>query len=245
MKNFCFLMLQVSALSKSGLSVSSLLLSNFLLFSSCILHANEALTNSSLMIESNAIEPGITSDSNNDLFDRSVAESKSAAPVSEKQINLIDQQALSIRQGESEDSPYGSTGAVGIYLLAKVFTSLLIVIGCIFLISKFAQRFAARAVPNKDGIEILSATSLGGKERLLLVKVGEQKMLISSGAQGTQLVSELNLSAKIASSNARSVGSGFDLHPAKEFIRDKKTAGIIDSNTGASLGDSSSAAKIG
>lgn len=225
MQNCSSLVLRLSVLPKCSLSLLSLLLAFFLLFVSCSLLASDALTVSDKTLGGDNVGPGIVGDNNNYSASDHARKSAIAAIAQGKKTNVVSEQASSAEQQKPGNSSYANTGFLGIQSLSKVIVSLLIVIGCIFLISKLAQRFLVPAVPDKDGIEILSAIQLGGKERLLLVKVGQKKVLISSGAQGTHLISEIDSSKDACASITQEKGVGVEFHMAKQAFQGKKQLG--------------------
>ena len=60
----------------------------------------------------------------------------------------------------------------------KVILGLLFVIGCILLLSFFVKKIHGIGLTNHSFFQVISGVSLGSKERLLLVKAGEEYLLI-------------------------------------------------------------------
>jgi len=76
--------------------------------------------------------------------------------------------------------PSGATTGIG-----EVTLALLLVLATVFAIAWFARRLRAVAGGGNHGIEVLAQTSLGGKERAVIVRVGEARLLL--GVAGGQV----------------------------------------------------------
>lgn len=63
----------------------------------------------------------------------------------------------------------------------KVIFALLFVLGLIFLLANFLRRVNFASFQNRNVINILATMALGSKERLLLIQVGEEQVLLSQG----------------------------------------------------------------
>jgi len=69
---------------------------------------------------------------------------------------------------------------MGTEYFLQVIVALLLVIGVIVLLSFLARRFNFFSGTGSGPIKVLSGISLGGKERLLLVQVGEEQLLLGT-----------------------------------------------------------------
>jgi len=76
-----------------------------------------------------------------------------------------------------------SQETIGSYELVKVSFGLLMVLAFIFLLSYIVKRFNTFAITTNNFVKVISTTNLGGKERLLLVKAGENYLLLGVSAQ--------------------------------------------------------------
>lgn len=63
------------------------------------------------------------------------------------------------------------------YLL-QVFVSLVVVVAAIFLLSLLLKKFDIASPRTEGPIRVLHSVSIGGKEQLLLVEVGEEQILV-------------------------------------------------------------------
>lgn len=73
----------------------------------------------------------------------------------------------------------------------QVFFALLLVIAVIFILSVFARRFSMFAGTNAGPIKVLSGVSLGGKDRLLLIQVGQEQLLVGTSPGNIKKVHKL------------------------------------------------------
>ena len=92
----------------------------------------------------------------------------------------------------------------------QVIVSLGIVIGAIFLLSAVARKFDLSAPKSAGPVRILDTLSIGGKEQLLLVQVGDDQILVGRSANGVEKVHELTTPLSgLEAQQARHGASGF------------------------------------
>ena len=75
--------------------------------------------------------------------------------------------------------------------VGSVIISLLFVIGLIMALAYLAKRFKL-PMAGQGAIQVVASMPLSPKERLLVVQVGQQQYLLSSGAAGTRLIDTLS-----------------------------------------------------
>lgn len=103
---------------------------------------------------------------------------------------------------ESEASSNSILGnGLQIDYVIQVLLSLLVVVGVIVLLSYLLKRFNFQLKTESNGIRILSIVPLGGKDRLLLVGVGEEQLLIGSSPGSVQKLHTLEKPIDLASGN--------------------------------------------
>jgi len=98
-------------------------------------------------------------------------------------------QALTLQPAHASAHPpaaANTAGSVGGMLLA-----LALVLTLIFGLAWLARRMPGLAAPRRAGLRVVTALPLGARERLLVVEVGQQQLLLASGASGTRLLHTL------------------------------------------------------
>jgi len=90
--------------------------------------------------------------------------------------------------------------------LVQVILALILVIAVMFVLSFLVRRFSMFQGVNAGPIKILSALPLGGKDKLLLVQVGEEQLLLGASPGNVQKVHKLETT--IAAGNAPESTSG-------------------------------------
>lgn len=69
---------------------------------------------------------------------------------------------------------------------------LLIVLSLIFLLAWFARRFnLSTALPARKGMRVIASQSLGTKEKLVIVQVGSEHLLLGVTAQNIRMLKTL------------------------------------------------------
>ncbi|MFI3245839.1 MAG: flagellar biosynthetic protein FliO [Ferrimonas sp.] len=96
-------------------------------------------------------------------------------------------------------SPHRQVGSSDSY--PKVIASLLMVVGLILLLAWLTKRFKL-PIAGQGPLQVIASLPLSAKERLLVVQVGQQQLLLSSGQQGTRLLTTLEAPLPAANSAA-------------------------------------------
>ncbi|MFT4814756.1 MAG: flagellar protein FliO/FliZ [Pseudohongiellaceae bacterium] len=78
------------------------------------------------------------------------------------------------------------TGSIQTDYVVQVFLSLVLVVGVIVLLSFLLKKINLQARKSSGAVRILSVVSLGAKDRLLLVAVGEEQLLLGSSPGNVQ-----------------------------------------------------------
>lgn len=78
-------------------------------------------------------------------------------------------------QNAEQGSAFVSTGASA---LAQTFLWLMVVVGLILLLAWLAKRLGGVHLQNAAGMKMLSILPVGNKEKVALIQVGEQQLLI-------------------------------------------------------------------
>lgn len=77
--------------------------------------------------------------------------------------------------------------------IGSMILMLLIVLSLIFLLAWFARRFnLSTALPARKGMRIIASQSLGTKEKLVIVQVGDEHLLLGVTAQNIRLLKSLS-----------------------------------------------------
>lgn len=84
------------------------------------------------------------------------------------------------------------SGGIQSDYIVQVLLSLLLVIGVIVLLSFFMKKINFQARTGSGAVRILSVVSLGAKDRLLLVAVGEEQLLLGSSPGRVQKLHTLD-----------------------------------------------------
>jgi flagellar protein FliO/FliZ len=92
--------------------------------------------------------------------------------------------ALAMQPGHA--APPSAAGTLGGTLFA-----LALVLGLIFGLAWLARRMPGLAGTRGNGLRIVASTALGARERLLVVEVGGQQLLLATGTAGTRLLHTL------------------------------------------------------
>lgn len=116
----------------------------------------------------------------------------------------------------ANSSPVGSTDIISVLL------SLLVVLAVIFVLAMILKRFNIRLQQHGD-IRVLSSHSLGAKERLVVVQIGEDKLLLGVTTQSIQVLKELpedfSVSKPVDSAGAPSLSDSFRQQLKRQFRR--------------------------
>ncbi len=86
-------------------------------------------------------------------------------------------------------TPHRQVGSSDSY--PKVIASLLMVVGLILLLAWLTKRFKL-PIAGQGPLQVIASLPLSAKERLLVVQVGQQQLLLSSGQHGTRLLTPLD-----------------------------------------------------
>lgn len=101
-------------------------------------------------------------------------------------------------------------------VISQLLIGLLVVIFLIFFCAFLFKRFSGIGYQGSQ-MKVVTGLALGGKERLLLVQIGEQKqVLLSVASNGIQLLAEFDSPV---------VSSGGDLSPFASRLRDAMNKG--------------------
>ncbi|MEX1221299.1 MAG: flagellar biosynthetic protein FliO [Idiomarina sp.] len=100
---------------------------------------------------------------------------------------MINETTKSALQTTSQagQSPLGGDNILALLL------SLLVVLAVIFILAALMKRMNIKMQGHGSNMRVISNTALGPKERLLVVQVGESKLLLGVTAQSIQLLKEL------------------------------------------------------
>jgi len=85
-----------------------------------------------------------------------------------------------------------STGLQGGYIVQVLF-SLVLVVGVIVLLSFLLRKFNFQTRAGSGVVRILSVVPLGGKDKLLLVEVGKEQILLGSSPGNVQKIHQLDM----------------------------------------------------
>ncbi len=110
------------------------------------------------------------------------------APVEETVAQPLD--AASLLGTRAESTP-GDSSVLGLSQLAKVAGSLLFVLLLILVLAKVAQRFGPGSLKAGNAMRVIEALPVSQKERLLLIEVHQSQYLLSVGAGGSRLLTEV------------------------------------------------------
>lgn len=95
------------------------------------------------------------------------------------------------------------------YLLQLVF-GLLIVVLCIFALAWFSKKMNRFNSSSDDALKIIGAISMGSRERIVHLQIGEEQLLIGVSPGRINTLHVLNKPVEtITKSNSVSVGNGF------------------------------------
>ncbi len=83
-------------------------------------------------------------------------------------------------------------GSIQTDYLVQLVLSLLLVVGIILLLSFVLKKINLQARTGSDALRILSVVPLGAKDRLLLVAVGDEQLLLGSSPGSVQMLHTLN-----------------------------------------------------
>lgn len=95
-----------------------------------------------------------------------------------------------INGSENQSSTLSGTSMNTDYFL-QVILALILVIGVIVVLSVLAKRFSVFPGTGSGPIKVLSGVSLGGKDRLILVQVGDEQLLVGTSPGNVQKVHKL------------------------------------------------------
>lgn len=93
--------------------------------------------------------------------------------------------ALTMQPGHAAPPSAASTLGGTLFALA-------LVLGLIFGLAWLARRMPGLAGMRGNGLRVIASTPLGARERLVVVEVGEQQLLLGTGASGTRLLHVLD-----------------------------------------------------
>lgn len=89
--------------------------------------------------------------------------------------------AMTVQPGHAAPPSAASTLGGTLFALA-------LVLGLIFGLAWLARRMPGLAGMRGNGLRVIASTPLGARERLVVVEVGEQQLLLGTGASGTRLL---------------------------------------------------------
>lgn len=89
--------------------------------------------------------------------------------------------AMTVQPGHAAPPSAASTLGGTLFALA-------LVLGLIFGLAWLARRMPGLAGMRGNGLRVIASTPLGARERLVVVEVGDQQLLLGTGASGTRLL---------------------------------------------------------
>ena len=101
---------------------------------------------------------------------------------------------------EQPASSAALSGGIQTDYVVQVLLSLLLVVGVIVLLSFLLKRIGIQTRTGSGAVRILSVVSLGAKDRLLLVAVGEEQLLLGSSPGSVQKLHTLDKPIDLSSS---------------------------------------------
>jgi flagellar protein FliO/FliZ len=81
--------------------------------------------------------------------------------------------------------------------LSQLVGGLVLVILAIVVLAWFLRRLPGVAIPGREVIQILAVRSIGARERLMLVQVGEEQLLIGVSATGMRHLHTLKKAVEV------------------------------------------------
>lgn len=88
---------------------------------------------------------------------------------------------------QAVDAP-SVAGSAGMTLFALVF-----VVGLILLLGKLAKKMSGMgAFGNRDDFRVVASLPLGAKDRVVVLQVGQNQVLVGVGADGPRLITQLD-----------------------------------------------------
>jgi flagellar protein FliO/FliZ len=95
--------------------------------------------------------------------------------------------------GAASSLPSGSASGIG-----QVTFALLLVLAAVFGVAWMLKRLRAVTGAGANGIEVLAQTSLGSKERAVIVRVGDERLLLGVASGQVTLLKSLPAQAPVA-----------------------------------------------
>ena len=95
--------------------------------------------------------------------------------------------------GAASSLPSGGASGIG-----QVTFALLLVLAAVFGVAWMLKRLRAATGAGANGIEVLAQTSLGAKERAVIVRVGEERLLLGVASGQVTLLKQLPADAPAA-----------------------------------------------
>jgi len=95
-------------------------------------------------------------------------------------------------------SAFAAAEAVDASQVGKLFGGLIVVVAVIFWGAWLARKFSiGRSFSNNENLKIISMLSLGTREKILLLEVGEEQIVIGTSAQGIHHLHTLKTPIKL------------------------------------------------
>lgn len=103
--------------------------------------------------------------------------------------------------------------------LVKTLSGLGLVLGLIFVLAKLGKKFHPNLSPTNSSLKIISQQSLGSKEKIALVQVGKQQILIGITAHSINPLLELDEPVNPEATQIQQQKSRLSARTASEFSR--------------------------
>lgn len=103
--------------------------------------------------------------------------------------------------------------------LIKTLSGLGLVLGLIFALAKLGKKFHPNLAPSNSSLKIISQQSLGSKEKIAVVQVGKQQILIGITAHSINPLLELDEPVIPEGSHIQQQKSSLSARTASEFSR--------------------------
>lgn len=155
---------------------------------------------------------------------------RSAGQSTDPAVEKLPPQSDGTSSEDIEDRKVGSNGD-GVWRgYVKTLFALAVVIGLIFLVRFLVRRFGGGAAPigRNQPVEIIARTAVGGKQHLLLVRMGERVVLVGQSVGGMVSLSEITDPEEVGRL-VKAAGEGRDT--AFSGILKRKSGQFVQSGT--------------
>lgn len=101
---------------------------------------------------------------------------------------------------------FAASQAVGAAEVGQLFAGLLVVVAVIFMGAWLAKKYnLGNRFSNNDCIKVVSLLSLGAKEKIILLEVGDEQIVVGSSNQGLQHLHTLKTPVEIKNTDNETV----------------------------------------